>query len=71
MELKVILIDLVLILLSITGVNMYLRYVKKKFGRKSSISASAENVKSINRSFLFYLFITVGICVPLGSVGGT
>lgn len=58
-------LDIILIAISFIIVFIwYLPYVRKHFGKLSSISASAKYFKRDGRSPLFYLFIT-GLVVPM------
>lgn len=64
-----ILIDSLLLLISIASTYFYLRFIKRKYGVQSSISASAKLVKVDGRSPLFYLF-TIGLVVPMTYLSG-
>lgn len=54
-----------MLLVSISISLLFLNFIKSKYGRLPSISASAKYLKKDNIVILFYWFITVGICVPL------
>jgi hypothetical protein len=61
-----IILNSLMLAVSIVAVNLYLWYVKKRCGRCSSISRSVKYLTKVNEVALFYLFVTFGICFPLG-----
>jgi len=63
---KDIVLNSLMFAISIITVNLYLWYVKKRCGRCSSISRSVKYLTKVNEVALFYLFVTFGICFPLG-----
>lgn len=62
---KEIIINSIFLLNSILLSLFFLNYVKKEYGRLPSISASAKHLKKDGNQVLFYLFITIDVCVPL------
>jgi len=58
----------ILLTISIIIVNWFLWYVKKKYGRRPSISASTKKLQEDSNQIYFYLFITLGVCVPLAFI---
>lgn len=66
---KTIIQNITLIAFSITLISFFLKYVKEKYTRLSSISASAKHLRRDNKPRLFAIFIIMGIAVPLVLVG--
>lgn len=68
---KYIILNFGLILSSFLIVSWYLSYIKNRYGKKSSISASAKELHKYSGAFLFYVFILLGITFPLMYVANT
>lgn len=64
-------LNLGLILFSIIIVTWFRDYVRRHYGRLSSISVSAKHLQRDGKQIYFYIFIVLGICFPLTYVANT
>jgi len=62
---KELIINSILLVISIVTVTIFLEYIKRKYGRRPSISNSVKYLTQDGNQIYFYIFITIGICVPL------